>query len=138
MKFEIGQKVFDSFRYAGYEGVVTNVADYAIWVFYTGYEGDRHVEAMYQGDGKYIDTDAFPTLYPHPYEFEAKEVSQFAKGELILHRNNEAHPWNIGKYQCKSEYPSGEHRIQSFGQFFCYAKFIIPFKNNEDKLWKRN
>ena len=138
MKFEVGQKVFDSFRYAGYVGEVKQMHESSIFVEYTGYEGDRHFKAMYGPDGRYIDTDAFPTLYPHPYEFEVKKVSQFAKGELILHRNNEAHPWDIGIYREEMWLGWTRHQIQSYGQFVTYAKFIISLKGNEDKLWKTN
>lgn len=135
-EFEIGQPAFDSFRFAGWEGVVKDMSWNGIWVEYPGYQGDRHFKAMYGIDGRYIDTDAFPTLYTHPYTFEVKEVSQFTKGELILHRNNEAHPWNIGIYIEKTDFNYYHHKIKSFGQMEAFARFIISLKGNESKLWK--
>ena len=136
IKFEVGQTVYDSFRYAGYEGVVKEIHSSSIFVEYAGYNGDRHYKAMYGIDRKYIDSDAFPTLHPHPYEFAVKEVTQFQKGDLVLWRNNEGHPWNIAKHWGKMEF--NNHLVQAFEQFKTHAKFVIPFKNNEHKLWKTN
>jgi hypothetical protein len=130
MNFEVGQKVYDSFRFAGCVGTVRDVSE----KYYTVAWDDDN-ESVYHSDRKYSQMDAFPTLYPFPYEIEVKEVSQFSEGEIILHRNNEAHPWNIGIYLNKV---GPNHSIKAFGQAQGYAKFIIPFKNNESKLWKTN
>jgi hypothetical protein len=130
MKFEVGQKVYDSFRHGGCTGIVKDVSD----LYYTVVWDDDN-ESVYHSDRKYSQLDASPTLYPFPYEIEVKEVSQFSEGEIILHRNNEAHPWNIGIYLNKV---GPNHSIKAFGQAQGYTKFIIPFKNNENKLWKTN
>ena len=133
MNFEVGQKVYDSFRHAGCIGIIKHVTE----EYYTVDWGDGF-EFVYKINRKYIQSDGFPTLYPFPYEIEVKKVSQFSEGEIILHRNNEAHPWNIGIYLSQDGNKYTPHKIKAFGQMETYAALIIPFKNNENKLWKTN
>ena len=133
MKFKVGQRVFDSFRHADDVGIIRDVSE----KYYTVAWDDEN-ESVYHSDRKYSQMDALPTLYPFPYEFEVKEVSQFSEGEIILHRNNEAHPWNIGIYLSQDGNKYKPYKVKAFGQMETYATLIIPFKNNENKLWKTN
>lgn len=135
IKFEVGQTVYDSFRYAGYEGVVKEIHSSSIFVEYAGYNGDRHYKAMYGIDRKYIDSDAFPTLHPHPYEFAVKEVQQYQKGDLVLFREDNTHFWDVGRYERTVN--NSNLIIHNFSIKHWY-KEIIPFKNNEHLLWTKN